>query len=44
MYNGVYKLLNIKENILCQIFRIMVYKKNILWKDLNIKFDDYIHG
>lgn len=44
MHAGVYKLLNIKDNILCQILRIMIYKKNVLWRDLNIKFDDYIHG
>lgn len=44
MYTGVYKLLAIRDNIICQVFRVMLYKKNILWRDLNIKFDDYIHG
>lgn len=22
----------------------MVYQKNVLWRDLNMKYDDYIHG
>lgn len=44
MYAGVYKLINIRDNILCQFLRVMLYKKNVLWRDLNIKFDDYIHG
>jgi hypothetical protein len=22
----------------------MLYKKNILWRDLNAPYDDYIHG
>ena len=22
----------------------MLYKKNVLWRDLNIRFEDYIHG
>ena len=22
----------------------MLYKKNVLWRDLNIRYDDYVHG
>lgn len=44
MYLGVYKLLGIRDNIICQFLRVMLYKKNVLWRDLNIKFDDFIHG
>jgi hypothetical protein len=27
-----------------QFFKLMLYKKNILWRDLNAPYDDYIHG
>lgn len=27
-----------------QIFKLMIYQKNILWRDLNAPYDDYIHG
>jgi len=44
MYIGIHKLLEIRENIICQFLRVMLYRKNVLWRDLNIKFDDYIHA
>jgi hypothetical protein len=44
MYAGVYRLLGIRDNILCQLLRVMLYKKNLLWRDLNIELDDYIHS
>lgn len=44
MYAGVYRLVGIKDNIFCQFLRVMLYKKNVLWRDLNMRFDDYIHG
>jgi hypothetical protein len=44
MFEGISKLSGIKENFLSQIMKIMVYQKNILWRDLNAPYDDYIHG
>lgn len=44
MYSSVMKLQSIRDNIICQFLRAMLYRKNVLWRDLNIRFDDYIHG
>jgi hypothetical protein len=44
MYNGVFGLLAKRDNFVCQFLRVMLYRKNVLWRDLNMKFDDYIHG
>ena len=33
-----------KDSFLVQFMRLMIYKKNILWRDLNAPYDDYIHG
>jgi hypothetical protein len=44
MFDSIQKLLVGKENIMIQILRSNIYKKNILWRDLNAPYDDYIHG
>lgn len=38
------KLLSIRDSIISQFLKVMLYKKNVLWRDLNIRYDDYIHG
>ena len=37
-------MMALKDNVMCQLIKNMIYQKNILWKDLNMKYDDYIHG
>jgi hypothetical protein len=44
MFESLQKLNTGKENIIIQIMKLMIYQKNILWRDLNAPFDDYIHG
>jgi len=35
------KLMNMKENLLLQIFKASVYRKLVVWKDLNIQLEEY---
>jgi hypothetical protein len=35
------KLLNMKENLVLQIFKSSVYRKLVVWKDLNIQLEEY---
>lgn len=44
MYAAINKINTAKDSFLFQFFRLMLYKKNILWRDLNAPYDDYIHG
>ena len=44
MYSAITKINTAKDSFLFQFFRLMLYKKNILWRDLNAPYDDYIHG
>ncbi len=44
MYLAITKINSTKDAFLFQFFRLMLYKKNILWRDLNAPYDDYIHG
>ena len=44
IYANINKLLNFKQQLICQFVRILLYKKNVLWRDLNIIYDDFIHG
>ena len=44
IYSAIDKLLSSKDQLVCQFLRILLFKKNILWRDLNIIYDDYIHG
>ena len=44
MYTAITKINAAKDSFLFQFFRLMLYKKNILWRDLNAPYDDYIHG
>lgn len=44
MYSSINKINTAKDAFLVQFFKLMLYKKNILWRDLNAPYDDYIHG
>lgn len=44
IYVATNKILSFKEQLICQFLRVMLYKKNLLWRDLNIPYDDFIHG
>lgn len=44
MFESIQKLSSGKEYLLGQMLRLMIYQKNILWRDLNAPYDDYIHG
>lgn len=44
IYAAVNKIITAKDQFLTQFFKLMLYKKNILWRDLNAPYDDYIHG
>jgi hypothetical protein len=44
IYAAVNRISAAKDNFLIQVFKLMLYKKNILWRDLNAPYDDYIHG
>jgi hypothetical protein len=44
MFESLQKLNTGKESIIIQIMKLMIYQKNILWRDLNAPYDDYIHG
>ena len=44
MYAAVNRVNVAKDFILVQFFKLMLYKKNMLWRDLNAPYDDYIHG
>ena len=44
IYNAIVKILSFKDQLMSQFVRILLYKKNVLWRDLNIMYDDYIHG
>lgn len=44
MFESIQKLTSGKQNLLNQLFKLMIYQKNILWRDLNAPYDDYIHG
>ena len=44
MYASINKLNVARDYFLIQFFKLMLYKKNILWRDLNAPYDDYIHG
>ena len=44
MYNSIHKINTAKDLFLAQFMKLMLYKKNILWRDLNAPYDDYIHG
>ena len=44
IYSAVTKILSFKDQLMSQFIRILLYKKNVLWRDLNIIYDDFIHG
>lgn len=44
IYGAINKITAAKDQLLIQFFKLMLYKKNILWRDLNAPYDDYIHG
>ena len=44
MYAAINRINSVKDSFMFQFFRLMLYKKNILWRDLNAPYDDYIHG
>lgn len=44
MFESIQKLSSVKQFILTQLLKLMIYQKNILWRDLNAPYDDYIHG
>ncbi len=44
MFEALQKVSSFKENIITQLLKLMTYQKNILWRDLNAPYDDYIHG
>jgi len=35
------KLLNLRESLIRQIFQLCLYRKLVIWKDLNIHIGDY---
>jgi hypothetical protein len=37
------KLLNLKDNLQKQVFMGVLYRKLIIWMDLNIQSDDFEH-
>ncbi len=44
MFESLQKISSAKEFIISQTLKLMIYQKNILWRDLNAPYDDYIHG
>lgn len=36
------KLMNMRENLLKQIFHSSLYRKLIIWNDLNIQCDEFV--
>ena len=44
IYAAVRRINVAKDSFLVQFLRLMIYKKNVLWRDLNAPYDDYIHG
>ncbi len=44
MFESLQKISSGKEFIISQMLKLMIYQKNILWRDLNAPYDDYIHG
>ena len=44
IYGSIMKLLSMRDNIISQFLKVMLYKKNVLWRDLNIRYENYIHG
>ena len=39
----VAKLFNLKENVLVQVIKGLLYKKVVLWMDLNINTNEFVH-
>lgn len=37
------KLLNIKDHLQRQVFKGLLYRKLVVWMDLNIQSDEYVH-
>jgi hypothetical protein len=44
IYASINKINAAKDQLLTQFFKLMLYKKNVLWRDLNAPYDDFIHG
>ena len=44
IYGAVARINAAKDSFLVQFMKLMIYKKNVLWRDLNAPYDDYIHG
>ncbi len=44
IYLAVHKLQDLKESLTQQLLRTIIYKDNLLWRDLNAPYDDYIHA
>ena len=40
----VAKLLNLKDNLQKQVFSGVLYKKLVIWMDLNIQSDEFVHS
>ena len=38
------KLLNLKDNIQKQVFQGVLYRKLVIWMDLNIQSDEFMHS
>lgn len=38
------KLLNLKENLQRQVFMGVLYRKLVIWMDLNIQSDEFVHS
>lgn len=40
----MFKLLNARDAMFRQFLKCMLYKKNSLWLDLNVPFENYVHS
>lgn len=44
MFEIIFKVMNAREALFKQFFKGLLYKKNSLWLDLNVPFENYVHS
>jgi hypothetical protein len=44
MFEIIFKAMNAREQLMRQFFKCLLYKKNSLWLDLNVPFENYVHS
>ncbi|KAL4426479.1 hypothetical protein ABPG74_004485 [Tetrahymena malaccensis] len=43
-FEVVFRMINIKDGLVSQIIRSLLYRKLVLWRDMNMTMDEYVHA